>query len=692
MTDPSQMTDAELMAAIGDSGSASQPTDLSSIPDDQLLRMIGRPTPKPKPEALVANEPGDASTPWFQRLAMGTGGDAISAGLSEVSQIPKSLAKGVAGLGDLAALGGKALSGQLIPEMLAQKYLGVQAPESISSRVEGLVGKPEYSTGLGRYAGAATEMLPTAALGGGIPSAIMAGLGAEAGKDIIGGTTGELIGSAIGGLSPGVVSTIGTGLKGRAAKLYGASIGARPADFAKSQRVAGLVEDSTGELETKLNANLKDVMKENAPSIFESTQKTAAKYGDKIKTLQSQIGDTLAKADEARGIAVGATIHPNEMENSLAFLDRVKDPVQKKALKQYLNDTVDEFTKEWDGSISQLNGKKASIASEAYTNEIAGVKNAAQSQRMRKAIAKDLDSLVKEKMEAALPGSANKLSMLNKEYGKYSDITKITSKDIPRAESKLWNTEKLVYTSGGVGGSALLMTAPIPTLALAALAYGANTKAGLRMRALLDKGIGTAMEKAGTSSIKPTLVTGAQSLLNPAQEPQQGAVLAPQGKEVIMPESKPTEVAAKLKTSIIDPILQKAVIAQESGGKADAVSNKGAVGLMQLLPSTAKEVFTQNKGLLSAAGHTELDLKNPEQNKILGSLYLSGLIKRYGGDTQLALAAYNWGMGNVDRTMKKYDIASFDDLESHLPSETKTYVGNITRKVALLNKKGASYA
>lgn len=95
----------------------------------------------------------------------------------------------------------------------------------------------------------------------------------------------------------------------------------------------------------------------------------------------------------------------------------------------------------------------------------------------------------------------------------------------------------------------------------------------------------------------------------------------------------------------VDPYLVAAVINVESGFRADVVSSAGAVGLMQLLPSTAKPVArsVDIKGKVDAAA-----LSEPETNIRLGTLYLAELVARYDGDTALALAAYNAGMSNAD--------------------------------------------
>jgi len=94
----------------------------------------------------------------------------------------------------------------------------------------------------------------------------------------------------------------------------------------------------------------------------------------------------------------------------------------------------------------------------------------------------------------------------------------------------------------------------------------------------------------------------------------------------------------------LDPALVAAVIYQESKFEADARSDSGAVGLMQLLPGTAKGIAARTGG---AAFELD-DLLDPELNVRYGSWYLRHLLDKYGSEEK-ALAAYNGGQGNVDR-------------------------------------------
>jgi soluble lytic murein transglycosylase-like protein len=107
----------------------------------------------------------------------------------------------------------------------------------------------------------------------------------------------------------------------------------------------------------------------------------------------------------------------------------------------------------------------------------------------------------------------------------------------------------------------------------------------------------------------------------------------------------------------VPPELAIAVAQQESGGNPNAVSSAGAQGVMQLMPSTAASLGVS-------------DPLDPAQNIDGGVRYLSQLLSEFGGNTQLALAAYNWGPGNV----------SANGYENW-PSETANYVNSIMAQI-----------
>jgi hypothetical protein len=118
-----------------------------------------------------------------------------------------------------------------------------------------------------------------------------------------------------------------------------------------------------------------------------------------------------------------------------------------------------------------------------------------------------------------------------------------------------------------------------------------------------------------------------------------------------------------------EPSLVKAVMSVESANNPKAKSKVGASGLMQIMPATAKDL-----------GLSEDELFDPEKNVEAGSRYLQKLLGKYDGDQELALAAYNWGMGNVDKALarlKKVELEpTWGNILDNLfvPKETRNYV------------------
>ncbi len=138
-----------------------------------------------------------------------------------------------------------------------------------------------------------------------------------------------------------------------------------------------------------------------------------------------------------------------------------------------------------------------------------------------------------------------------------------------------------------------------------------------------------------------------------------------QGLPTSSPGNAPSPASATQDTQWLDPIIAKAsrrygvdaglikaVIKAESNFNPTAVSRAGARGLMQLMPGTARSLGVG-------------DSFDPEQNVMGGTRFLRDLMDRYNGDVDSALAAYNWGPGNVDKRPDR------------MPAETRSYLARV---------------
>ncbi len=128
----------------------------------------------------------------------------------------------------------------------------------------------------------------------------------------------------------------------------------------------------------------------------------------------------------------------------------------------------------------------------------------------------------------------------------------------------------------------------------------------------------------------------------------------------------------------LDPALLAAVIEAESKFNSNAESSAGAVGLMQLTPSTAKGIAQYTGGSRFRVS----DLTNPDINIRYGAWYLGHLLVHYHGGERLALAAYNAGQDNVDRWQSEHVGIQF--------KETRDYVAKVERLKEIYRRAYAS--
>jgi len=150
----------------------------------------------------------------------------------------------------------------------------------------------------------------------------------------------------------------------------------------------------------------------------------------------------------------------------------------------------------------------------------------------------------------------------------------------------------------------------------------------------------------------PRFASALASALGPQEEtsPDAAGMSAP---AAVAPEQIDSLVQQNASTWQVDPSLIKAVIANESGFDANATSKVGAQGLMQLMPETAASLGVR-------------DPYDPVQNVAGGTRYLRSLLDRFGGDSKLAVAAYNAGPEAVEK---------YGGIPPY--AETQNYVQNV---------------
>lgn len=165
--------------------------------------------------------------------------------------------------------------------------------------------------------------------------------------------------------------------------------------------------------------------------------------------------------------------------------------------------------------------------------------------------------------------------------------------------------------------------------------------------------------------------------------PVEGVVRAAEGEARIAAAAATYAEEYRIPTSLAKDIYKAAVVHEisprtafglvraESSFRTAATSPVGAIGLTQLMPSTARWL---------APGVTTKDLRNPQTNLNLGFKYLKDLKEKYDGDEKLALLAFNRGPGTVDKLLKRGGNPDNGYAE-------KVWTGKSAKHVALMNKK-----
>ncbi len=141
----------------------------------------------------------------------------------------------------------------------------------------------------------------------------------------------------------------------------------------------------------------------------------------------------------------------------------------------------------------------------------------------------------------------------------------------------------------------------------------------------------------------------------------------------VTPEEVDRAIEEAAQKHNVDPNLVRALVKVESNFNAQAVSNKGAMGLMQLMPSTARTLNVSNPF-------------DPKQNVDAGVRHLKGLLDSYNGDVRLSLAAYNAGQGAVARNN---GIPPYAETQNYVKRITELYWNGVAPGARLFTSSAA---
>ncbi len=146
--------------------------------------------------------------------------------------------------------------------------------------------------------------------------------------------------------------------------------------------------------------------------------------------------------------------------------------------------------------------------------------------------------------------------------------------------------------------------------------------------------------------------------------------------QLVFPRPYWAQLSADAQTQGLDPYLVASLVRQESEFNPGVVSRANAYGLMQLLPSTAKQLARQ----VGERHFNPNELFDPAENLRLGTAYLRQNIDHYGGQVEYALAAYNAGEGPVRQWIASGDYKDIPEWVESIPyTETRDYVQSILR-------------
>jgi hypothetical protein len=593
-------------------------------------------------------------------LPFGLGDEIIAGGNSLLDQLPDALGGTGQSLGD-------AYDSRLSQIRDYQKGFEEEAGNSGANAAVNIGGGFLMPLGmLGKAFSKAPGILPalgnvakSAGIGSGISAAYGFGEGegvddriskAESGAKT-GAVTGGLLGAA-GEAAAGTINKLPSLLEEAGKTMNRFSIGATKGSYAKTAQEISPWDIPHGE--DASSATKKAVENVLDSGILGKNRDPATMVkiaGNEVEVLSSKLEKTLQAADDT-----GMVVKPKFPE-TLALIkegkavsaEKIPDAIAK------IQTLKDSLLNEGGGKATFLNAQKQTYG-KLWKN----------GDPVDRAIYRDL----KNALEHTVPG----VRKINSEIQKWKLVDPILRKGLAGKEGRniIGNVYNYIRTSGAktiagpaVAGAAIggKMGGPVG----AALGAGLGVASSPQGNRIIGTALMGASQKLGAVNITPGAVGKAIGL---------GAVtvgLGLKGKSEKTPQLQRQSGVQKPQNSLtldkISHVMQKF----ESNYNPKAVSRAGAIGLMQVMPSTGK-ALAKELGI-------EYQPNNPKQNVTLGKAYMLKLITQF-KDLPLALAAYNAGPSQVSHLVKKYGN-SFDAIKDRLakPEETIPYVRNIMKEL-----------
>ena len=485
--------------------------------------------------------------------------------------------------------------------------------------------------------------------------------------------------------APPAVTLAGKGVGAIASKLKEAGLGLQrrafgitKADYKNAKNA--VIETVSGDFSTQLKEGIDDLIKNKT---LGTSLDPGAMFAE-LQTAKSATEDAIQATLKAAETKIGPVPPPNFDKT----IDYISKNIAADQVDKYVNNVIefqDALRREGQGSLTYLNQQKKIIGE--------NWKNSPQSDP---GFWRTIYGDVKRHIERYAP----EVKDLNKEKQKLILAEPVVTRNFKAsgADYDIGTLQKLLNTTGGAGlaGGAFLGAATgsltggvASALGLRALSTptGQNIVGrGLRGTASLAEALGNAGLDVGGVLQRGSLAaantaTPVEALQAKTTDPELAtlesefaALQEALGKSQSEPESIKVgkqNVSIPTGEKYAEPRLVKAVMGVESRFNPKAVSPVGAAGLMQLMPATAMDL-----------GLTEEQRFDPDKNVEAGSRYLKKLEDEF-GDKKVALAAYNWGMGNVSKAVKMLkaegEPVTWENIKSitKVPSETREYVTNV---------------